>query len=311
MRFASAIGSAGWSVAGSVSPPAIWGKLPSHADYVTHGVRADEVVELHDWLAAQVRPLAGPRKVPATPRPSADRWLALEPERHRPSPHSIPVAFVLPPDVLAFSGPQYVLGVVANSCDRLGRRHPLIVYQRANARWLRQHFVSIGDDAPSLFESDSGPSTMTGLRQPWMFWLARLVSRYARHPDAAAWINDADEIAPETQPPQAARAATAAAAPSLTDTVTALWALHAPGWSQYIGAAQRAPSAHSLQAVIDRAGSVMEHDAADDLRGVACSPWADWPDRIWSAQPAPAFWQQDSYGGHVGASQRLGELWGR
>lgn len=149
MRFGSAIGSAGWSVAGSVSPPAIWGKLPSHADYVTHGVRADEVEALQRWLAGQVRPLpSAPHqaKTARTPtRQATDRWLALEPARYQPSPHSIPVAFVLPPGVLPFSGPHHVLGVVANSCDRLGRQHPLIVYQRANARWLRQHFASLGD----------------------------------------------------------------------------------------------------------------------------------------------------------------------
>jgi len=307
MRFGSAIGSAGWSVAGSVSPPAIWGKVPSHADFVTHGVKADEVAALQHWLADQVRALpAAPRQAPSG-RPlasqPAERWMALEPERYKASPHSIPVAFVLPPGVLPFSGPHHVLGVVANSCDKLGRQHPLIVYQRANARWLRQHFASRGDDA------QDAASAQAGLRQPWLFWLARLVSRYARHPDAAAWLDESEGHMPAAM--AAATAPSAGVPLSLSTAVAALWALHAPGLPQWVGVAQRAPAAAALQGVIDGAVSVVEHDAADDLRGVAYAPWGDWPDRLWSTRPAAAYWQQDSYGGYVGASQRLGELWGR
>jgi len=297
MSSSNAIRSAGWSVAGRVSPPALWGKLPSHADFVTHGVKAGEVAALQHWLVNQVSSL------PAASRRPAEQWMALKPERYKPSPYSIPVAFVVPPGVLPFSGQQHVLGVVANSCDKLGRQHPLIVYQRANARWLRQHFARLGDtanaDADADADAHANDSAQTGLRQPWLFWLARLVSRYAGRPDALAWLDESE----------------GASSPlALSAAVTVLWDLHAPGVSQWVGVAQRAPTANTLQGALDAAAKVLEYDAADDLRGVANAPWADWPDRLWCAPPAPAassYWQQDSHGGYVGASQRLGELWGR
>jgi len=302
MRFSQALGSAGW-VAGGVSPPAIWGKLPSHADYITHGVRADEVEALQTWFSVQRRSASrssgrtnGPR------RTGANRWVSLEPETYKPSRHNIPICFVLPPGELPFSGPAHVLGVIANSCDRLGRQHPLIVYQRANARWLRQHFAS---EIKSDFQDAEMPSVLQlQLEQPWSFWLARLVSRYARPSDDAASLEltQVDET-PGARPVEPSR--------SLYGAVTDLWSLHAPTWSRWAGIDKRPPPAAALQAVIESAGAPRDHDRANDLRGVACSPWADWPDRLWSGKPAPAFWQQDSYGGYVGAAQRLGELWER
>jgi hypothetical protein len=55
----------------------------------------------------------------------------------------------------------------------------------------------------------------------------------------------------------------------------------------------------------------MERDAAAALLGMACPPWADWPERLWAPQPRPAFWRHDSLGGYVDASVHLHELWER
>lgn len=103
---------------GLVTPPAIWGKLPGHADFVRSGMRHGESEGWRPWLA---------------PLEAADLG--------GKSP-SIPVAFVLPPGELAFAPRRFVLGVITPSSDRTGRRHPLLVYHLAHPRWLGGHFAS-------------------------------------------------------------------------------------------------------------------------------------------------------------------------
>lgn len=135
-----------------VSPPAIWGKLPHHADFVRSGVRHGELEAWASWLDG----LDGPRH--GAQADAATKALAL------------PVAFVLPPGVLAFAPRRFVLGVIAPSFDRVGRRHPLVVYQRAHPRWVQRHFEA-------------------QLRQPcdWQFWLARAMARHV-HPEGPAHL---------------------------------------------------------------------------------------------------------------------------
>lgn len=123
-----------------VTPPAIWGKLPSHADFVRSGMRHGESEGWQPWLAQQSR-TAG---ADATARAVA-----------------VPVAFALPPGTLAFARRRFVLGVIAPSMDRVGRYHPLLVYHLAHPGWVARHFEA-------------------QLRQPrdWQFWLARAVARH-------------------------------------------------------------------------------------------------------------------------------------
>ncbi|MDB5849622.1 MAG: type secretion system-associated protein TagF [Rhodoferax sp.] len=348
MRFSQVVGSAGWSVAGQVSPPAIWGKLPTHADYLQHGVRADEVPGWQRWLGGAMRPqpaqAAQRASAPASKRPRrTEPWLSLEPARYKPAPSSIPVAFVLPPGTLAFAPQQHVVGVVASSCDRLGREHPIIVYQRVNERWLRHSLAPAGGVGESEFAFGAEADRLE--RQNWLFWLARLVSRYVATPEEnAALADDPDgpdgavtvpgawhsangpvsttgpigstsstsatsANGPNSSP--GATGATGLSRMSLEAAVAQLWALHAPGWSQWVGVAKPRPALAQLQQVIDGAAPPRDFDAADQLRGVGHLPWADWPARLSGAQAQPAFWQQDAYGGYVGATLRLAELWER
>lgn len=124
------------------TPPAIWGKLPGHADFVRSGMRHGESEAWMPWLAQQSRNAGAD----ATARAVA-----------------IPVAFVLPPGTLAFARQRFVLGVIAPSIDKVGRHHPLVIYQQAHPRWVKAHFEA-------------------QLWQPldWQFWLARAVARHTR-----------------------------------------------------------------------------------------------------------------------------------
>lgn len=122
--------------------PAIWGKLPGHADFVRCGMRHGESEAWMTWIAQQ--------------SPTAGAGVAA-------SASAMPVAFVLPPGTLEFAQRRFVLGVIAPSFDMVGRHYPLVVYQQAHPLWIRRHF-----------EAQHG--------QPldWQFWLARAVARHIR-----------------------------------------------------------------------------------------------------------------------------------
>jgi len=305
MRFSTAVGAAGWSVAGQVTPPAIWGKLPTHGDYLQHAVRADEVRGWQRWLGNELPVPADITIADKRPRRS-HKWVLLEPDRYKPAPSSIPVAFVLPAGTVSFAPDQYVMGVIASSCDRLGRQHPILVYQRANKRWLKQCLAPVDKGAQP---QRSAAVLVDRLEeQNWLFWLARLVSRYVASPEQASSLycegsnDDAMPDAPHTHAQQML---------GLESAVANLWSLYAPGWSQWIGVARPRPALDELRKIIDSAAPARDFDAADNLRGVGHLPWADWPARLDGPNGQPAFWQQDTYGGYVGATQRLADLWER
>lgn len=123
-----------------ITPPAIWGKLPGHADFVRSGMRHGESEGWRPWLA---HVCAAQGSAP-------------------PQQPAIPVAFVLPPGALAFAPRRFVLGAITPSADRVGRQHPLLVYHLAHPRWVEDHFASHPQEP-----------------RDWLFWLARALARHA------------------------------------------------------------------------------------------------------------------------------------
>lgn len=134
-----------------ITPPAIWGKLTGHADFVRSGMRHGESQGWQPWLAQQAQ-----QAQPGSPGAHLDPNLAL------------PTAFVLPPGTLDFARQRFVLGVITPSMDKVGRPHALLVYHLAHPRWIRAHFERQA-------------------RQPcdWLFWLARAVARHMAAPGGA------------------------------------------------------------------------------------------------------------------------------
>jgi len=124
-----------------ITPPAIWGKLPGHADFVRSGMRHGESEGWQDWLNQQ------------------DCLRERDPARRGSA--ALPIVFVLPPCSLAFAPRRFVVGVITPSLDRVGRHYPLLAYQLAHPRWLKRHF-----------------EVQTRQPQDWLFWLSRAVSRH-------------------------------------------------------------------------------------------------------------------------------------
>jgi type VI secretion system protein ImpM len=230
-----------------ISSPAIWGKLPGHADFVRSGVRHGESDAWRPWLAehcetatTDVDPLVVP-----------------------------PASFVLPPATLACSPRHFVVGVIAPSVDRVGRRHPLLVYQMARPRWVERHFRS-----------------NAGQPLDWFFWLARVVGHHLR--------KGSDVMKLE----RAVRAQWELHAPQWSDIA-----------GRHPGPDHAAARARAQLAFDEWADPVDSSDPAHRLVGVRHLPWADWPQRLQGRHGASAFWQQDTAGGYVNAVVRLKDLW--
>lgn len=253
-----------WIEAWQVTPPAIWGKLPGHADFVRSGVRHRESDGWAAWLAQVAGRTAGHDEALDAGQGAA----------------ALPVTFVLPPGTLAFAPRRFVVGVITPSSDRVGRQHPLLVYQLARPGWVRRQF---------------DPKTHTP--RDWLFWLARAVARELGQAERA-----------DRQPLE-----------RLVGGLWALYTT-APQRLSRTASAHRGETAQpqadghaaAAQALLEElAGPPPADDPAAQLRGVRHLPWADWPQRLLSTRPSPVFWQQDAEGGYVNAATSLAQIWSR
>lgn len=234
-----------------IAPPAIWGKLPAYADFVRSGMRPGESEGWQPWLAQQ-----------------GDGSGALDAAM-------LPAAFVLAPGTLAFAPRRFVVGVIAPSCDKVGRRHALLVYQSAHPRWVERHFE----------HEEAWPGD-------WLFWLARGVDRHT----------GTTRVADVASLQRTVQALWRLHAPNWRD----VWRPRPLSPPQ---TAQR--HARATEVLAQLAGPAHPADAATRLNGVRFLPWADWPQRLFKPRPDSAFWQQDASGGFVNAASRLSGLWGR
>lgn len=231
-----------------ITPPAVWGKLAGHADFVRSGMRHGESEGWQPWLM----------KNGGVPEDGSTEML--------------PTAFVLSPGTLAFAARRFVVGVVAPSMDKVGRRHALLVYQLAHPRWAARHF-----------------ETQANHSQDWLFWLGRAVARH---------------VGPHGVPEVQALGRTVNAlwrlhAPGLRD----LCRTRRDGE----GVDQRSDES---EAVLDRfAGPSIHDDPASRLQGVRYFPWSNWPHALLASGTENAFWQQDATGGFVNAAPQLSKLW--
>lgn len=235
-----------------ITPPAIWGKLPAHADFVGTRSSVRHRAAWSEWLQAQGEAVLG--------------------DDGDAEARALPTVFVLPPGALPFAPRRFVVGVVAASCDRLGRPHPLVIYHEAHPRWVARHFAQQA-------------------REPndWFFWLARIVIRHGSLFDAAD-VRTLERMV---------NALWGLHAPTWLELATAG------------GRGALAPAPARVQALLDRmAGPVRRDDPGRRFWGVRHLPWTDWPQRLRRHPCESVFWQQDARGRYVNASDRLDTLWG-
>ena len=145
-----------------ISEPSIWGKLPAFGDFIRHRATVEDTTAWQTWLEGVGSPALA-EAYPLSRRCGEPSWLQLTPN---PSPDiatpvSTPWSFDFAPEVVPMGPESYLIGALVDSTDKVGRRHPLIAYQKVGRRWLEQHL----DDA-----------------RGWLFWLARLVAHHVANP---------------------------------------------------------------------------------------------------------------------------------
>lgn len=107
------------------SPPALWGKLPSHGDFVRYNLRFHWDEAIKEWIRHTFTPLA---------------------HHHHTQPSlmghaGMPWCFILPPGHLKCEQEEYIIGVWIASSDKLGRQYPFIMMQTVSASWIQSYIA--------------------------------------------------------------------------------------------------------------------------------------------------------------------------
>lgn len=118
-----------------IRKPSCYGKIPVLGDYIQINVPHEE---MSTWW---------------------NRFAAIQEWNLRASPGALPWCFVLTPEMFSWSTKLFVVGAFCLSEDNIGRRYPLVAWQKISFRALR-HTCLFGTDAPP---------------QNWLFWLSRLL----------------------------------------------------------------------------------------------------------------------------------------
>lgn len=263
-----------------VQPPSVWGKLPAYGDFVHHNVSASAQDAWHDWVQTywHRRPVHRNNGA-AKSTVSSSGWMEVSQMPVRADLSRVPVAFVLPPGHLPQMGDAFVQGVMVPSEDKVARPCPLIIYQTVQRSWMQRTWAP-----PLTAASDTGAWQGHVQGRHVLYWWARLAARL-QHPTGLF--------------------------PAVVDAVEQVWALHEPGWAEWLGRAPMPAAQEALVSLVQQFGASGGQDAADTLRGVYHLPWADWPERtLRSEKPHAAFWLQDGDGGYVNASDNVLQLWG-
>jgi hypothetical protein len=253
------------------APLCIWGKLPSHGDFLKHGTTAAQAQDWQDWVNRvwRLRHTAPPAQRAKGGAHAEPGWLTLEPRKASIDLADVPVAFVMQPGAMPFSPKHCVQGVIVASEDQFGRACPLIIFQQIAPGWLRRTWTD-----------KSGHNSHHDI----LYWLARIAAR--AHAAQRGWHD-------------------------LAEVVDAVGRAHSPNWRHVLGAPVPAPSGMQLDTLLRKYCDQDDSDTAHGLHGVHRMPWVNWPVQIVrSAHPVPAFWQQDMRGGYINVGESLTQLWG-
>jgi type VI secretion system protein ImpM len=252
------------------APLAIWGKLPTHGDFLRHRCTPAQAHDWQAWVGSvwNPRPASQADKRPLRAVPGETGWLTLEPRKVATDLGAVPVAFVMPPGALPFSPAHCVQGVMLASEDQVGRPCPLIIFQQIAPAWLRRTWSD-----PSV----KSPHDM-------LYWLARIAARtHAADKDWEALTRAVDSVWQAHAPGWRQWVGATAPAPGSVQLDALL---------RSYCAQDTADVARGLQGV----------------RRMPWATWPE--QILRADKPAHAFWQQDMRGGYVNAGESLPALWG-
>jgi type VI secretion system protein ImpM len=148
----------------ALSAPSLWGKLPCFGDYVHQNAQAQDMDAWQTWFMHHpIQELVNHDSALQLQKPhtqQAQGWLHLNIERRASNAHPQPWCFVIPAGVLQTSAhipaEQAIVGVFANSCDQVGRLHPVVIWQ------------SVQTDLSDALQGTKN----------WLFWLSQLLQSH-------------------------------------------------------------------------------------------------------------------------------------
>lgn len=265
-----------------VSFPALWGKVPCRGDFIRHNLAYEQSEALQTWISQTRKILSLTQGVSQRKVTQGIPWQSLNPEKPTIDPLAAgqpaqPWCFILPPDGLPFSTDRYLIGVWMDSSDKVGREYPLVLFQTASPRWIRQYFAYHPEHPCE-----------------WLFGAARIIANsiYMQESEMDRQGSLADNrIDPMT---------------ILLARVNALWSLYAPGWKNFFGKRVCLPREEMTHEIQELVGIPHADDPIRHMEGVRFLPWAEWPDCLTSQRVYPEhgyFWQQNLQGRFVGAVQ--------
>lgn len=246
-------------------PWAIWGKLPTHGDFLRHRTTAAQARDWQDWVSRvwDHRPGAAVGE-----QRHAVAWITkgkgMLPHRAPADLADVPVAFVMQPGALPFAPRHALQGVMVASSDQSGRPCPLVVFQQVAPRWLRRCWTR------HEFAHRDGDV---------LYWLARLAARV--------------HAAPGDWP------ALAQAVDALGDLYPARWR---HGVGAPIPRPSRAQVDTVLRGYCDDEATDTASDLRG-VKHMPWMDWPTRIVR--TRHPVHAFWQQDVLGGYVNAGEDL------
>ena len=252
------------------APLAIWGKLPSHGDYLRHRCSAAQARDWQDWVGSvwSQRPASGLTSRERRATRNASSWLTLEPRKVAVDLSAVPVAFVMQPGAMPFAPRHCVQGVMLASEDQVGRPCPLIIFQQIAPAWLRRSWAA---------QANQG-------RQNMLYWLARIAAR--AHAAETGWeplVAAVDGVWRTHAPGLTHLLGAPLPAPSRLQLDSVL-----RGYCEH----DTADAARGLQGV----------------QAMPWANWP--MHILRTDRPVHAFWQQDMQGGFVNAAENLAALWG-
>lgn len=145
----------------TLSEPSLWGKLPSFGDFVHQSAQAQDMDAWQSWFAHY--PINDLSKYDialqgkTATRHTSTGWLYLHMPQRDGIERTQPWCFALPQGALGAAPhipiDHVIVGVFANSCDKVGRLHPIVIWQAV---------------APHLSDHLAGPKN-------WLYWLSHLL----------------------------------------------------------------------------------------------------------------------------------------
>ena len=148
----------------ALSAPSLWGKLPCFGDFVHQSVQMQDMDAWQTWFMRhpiqELNNYDSALCLQAPMTSSSAGWLHLNIDQRTNQAHPQPWCFVIPAGVFLptphLPAERAVVGVFANSCDQVGRMHPVVIWQ------------SVQTDLNDV------------LAQPknWLFWLAQLLQSH-------------------------------------------------------------------------------------------------------------------------------------